>query len=211
MTPTPSKLSDAQAKTVLLTWPASTADLWPPPGGSGRWIRAQPVDGRAKGPRLASPGARLFVTQPDGLWVFFNGVDSCDVVAVEVCGTVQNLNDKRSRYMPSSHSIVLQLSESWCSELVSVRGGAKRSRRDVSETMAAAGPQQFSVPVRFLRVLYALPNAIYKKWIPEHTPTGYEYFCPHSSLASYNVQKMQVFLRRMSISSQFYLDPANVR
>lgn len=98
MTPTPSKLSDAQAKTILLTWPASTADLWPPPGGSGRWIRAQ---------------------------------------------------------------------------------------------------------------LYALPNAIYKKWIPEHTPTGYEYFCPHSSLASYTVQKMQVFLRRMSISSQFYLDPAN--
>ncbi|MDQ1084556.1 MULTISPECIES: hypothetical protein [Microbacterium] len=151
------------------------------------------------------------MTQPDGLWVFSNGGDSCDVVGVEVCGTVQNLDDKRSRYMPSSHSIVLQLSESWCSELVPVRGGAKKSRREVPVTMAAAGSQHFSVPVRFLRVLYALPNAIYKKWVPEHTPTGYKYFCPHSSLASYNVQKMQAFLRRMSISSQFYLDPANVR
>lgn len=64
-----------------------------------------------------------------------------------------------------------------------------------------------AIPVRHLRVLYALPNDLYDKWTKEHAPTGYEFFCPHSSLDSYNSQKMQEFLRQMSIASQFYIKP----
>lgn len=83
-------LSDAEAKGVLLRWPNRTK-LWPPPQGRGFWLRGQPVGPRkAPGPRLSSPGAKLFSTQPDGLWVHFNRTISCDVVAIEVCGTIQN-------------------------------------------------------------------------------------------------------------------------
>ena len=198
------KLSDSEAKEILQAWPTSTKKLWVAPEGEGRWIRGQPRGQGAAGPRIASPGARLFTTQPDGLFIFFSSLESCDLVAVEVCGTVQNLNDKRSRYVPSSHSLVLNCGNGWMREKIVTQGGGSKAR------WSAAGLHEeptgdCSVPVRHLRVLYALPNDTYEGWCVNHTPTGYEYFCPHSSLGSYHSQKMQQFLRRMSIASQFYL------
>lgn len=198
------KLSDAQAKAILLEWPKSTKRVWPAPQGEGRWVQAQPVSGNARSPRISSPGAKLFTTQPDGLYVFFNGASSCDLVVIEVCGSIQNLNDKRSRYFPSSHSIVLNCSRSWFLERVRTQGGGKKARWDLAESIELQPNKDLALPVRYLRVLYALPNELYLKWCPDHVPTGYEYFCAHSSLNSYKSQKMQEFLARMSIATQFY-------
>jgi hypothetical protein len=78
------KLTDAQAKTILLKWPMRTKSVWPAPGGKVFGVRGQPRSGKAAGPKLASPGADLFTTQPDGLWVHFANTESSDVVAVEV-------------------------------------------------------------------------------------------------------------------------------
>jgi hypothetical protein len=200
------RLSDGEAKTILLSWPRRTKRLWPPPGGKGYWIRAQPKDGKYPGPRIFTPGANLFSTQPDALWVHFQRIYSCDLVAVEVCGTVQNLNDKRSRYIPASHSIVLECSHNWLWEVVEVQGGGRKTRwRAASSFRTKVNRESVRIPVRHLRVLYALPKSIYEEWCPQHVPTGYEFFCPHSSLDSYNSDKMQSFLRRMSVASQFYL------
>lgn len=80
------KLSDGEAKDILLGWPTRTSRLWPPPGGTGYWIRGQPVSSGETGPRLSAPGATLFRTHPDGLWAHFRKRASCDVVAIEVCG-----------------------------------------------------------------------------------------------------------------------------
>lgn len=62
------------------------------PHGTGAWLRAQPPDtANRPGPRLRAPGAALFTTQPDGLWVWFGPeAKFADVLAIEVCGTVQN-------------------------------------------------------------------------------------------------------------------------
>lgn len=209
----PKSLSDAEAKEILLMWPRTGERLWATHETSGAWIRAQPSDGATTGPKLYAPGAKLYSTQPDGLWAHFNGLDSCDVVVIEVCGSNQNLNDKRSRYMPSSHSVVLRVGNPWMEEPVKTRGrgGPLRSRRELAGGLPATDAKTSDVPIRHLRVLYALKNADYKKWCGEHTPTGYEYFIPHSSLRSYNSQKMQEFLRRMSIASQFYSAPKHVR
>jgi hypothetical protein len=70
----------------------------------------------------------LFTTQPDGLGAHFNEGKSCDVVAVEVCGTIQNLNDKRSRYIPASHSLILSCSAAWFTEEITVQNAGKRPR-----------------------------------------------------------------------------------
>ena len=199
------KLSDREAKDILLRWPSSPNSIWEPPDGAGRWVRGQPNGGKTPGPRLSSPGAKLFTTQPDGLFVYMSGLESCDIVAIEVCGTAQNLNDKRSRYIPSSHSLVLRCGPRWFAEQISVQGGVRRERWQAAGTLFERPTIDVSIPVRHLRVLYALPNKLYGVWCPDHTPTGYEFFCPHSSLGSYNSQKMQQFLRRMSIASQFYL------
>jgi len=195
------KLSDSEAKEALLKWPTRTK-LWPPPEGRGFWIQGQPTAGRP-GPRLSSPGAKLFRTQPDGLWVHFTDAVACDVVAVEVCGTIQNLNDKRSRFIPASHSLVLTCTSAWLREEISVQKGGKRARWEASASFAREPSGDLSVPVRHLRVLYGIPNALYHRWCREHTPTGYEFFCPHSSLATYNSPPMQRFLRQMSTASQF--------
>lgn len=196
------KLSDREAKALLLRWPNRTK-LWPPPGGSGFWIRGQPATGGVPGPRLSSPGAKLFTTQPDGLWVHFKDAVSCDVVAVEVCGTVQNLNDKRSRYIPASHSLVVTCTMAWLEEEIAVQHGGMRPRWKASACFASKPANDLSVPVRHLRVMYGIPNELYDKWCREHTPTGYEFFSPHSSLATYNSPPMQTFLRQMSSASQF--------
>lgn len=196
------KLSDGEAKAVLRQWPERTK-LWPPPDGRGFWIRGQPRSGERPGPRLTSPGAKLFATQPDGLWVHFSGSAFCDVVAVEVCGTIQNLNDKRSRYVPSTHSLVLNCSREWLVEEITVQKGGKRARWMACASIDDEPVVNLSLPVRHLRVLYGIPNALYDKWCGEHVPTGYEYFAPHSSLSTYNSPAMQNFLRQMSRASQF--------
>jgi len=201
------KLSDGDAKAILLGWPTRTRMLWPPPGGKGYWIQGQPKAGTKSGPCLSAPGATLFKTQPDGLWVHFQGLASCDVVVVEVCGSIQNLNDKRSRYIPSSHSLVLTCKKDWLEEKVSVNNGGQYPRWRASASLGTKPLADISVPVRHLRVLYALPNTTYHDWCSQHAPTGYEFFCPHSSLSSYRSQKMQGFLRQMSIATQFYAQP----
>lgn len=196
------KLSDKEAKDLLLKWPTRTK-LWPPPEGRGFWIRGQPKEGERPGPRLSSPGANLFMTQPDGLWVHFKGTACCDVVAIEVCGTIQNLNDKRSRYIPASHSLVLTCTSAWLKEEIAVQRAGRRPRWEASASFGDEPSGDLSIPVRHLRVLYGIPNALYQKWCRGHTPTGYEFFSPHSSLGTYNSQPMQAFLRKMSSASQF--------
>lgn len=206
------RLSDAEAKAILLEWPTTTTKLWPPPGGVGAWVRAQPKDGKSAGPRIFAPGSKSFSTQPDGLWAHFNGITSCDIVAVEVCGSVQNLNDKRSRYMPSTHSLVLRVGRRWVDEVVpGGQGRAQSSRRQLAGTLPELSTVSADVPIRVLRVLYALKNMDYKGWVPEHVPTGYEYFIPHSSLSTYTRPETQEFLKGMSVASQFHTLPKHVR
>jgi hypothetical protein len=137
------------------------------------------------------------------MWAHFNDDIACDIVAVEVCGTIQNLNDKRSRYIPGSRSLVLECSEAWLKEDVSVQKGGRIERWKAAGSWQAEPFGNIRIPIRHLRVLYGIPNSIYMKWSREHSPTGYEFFCPHSSLQTYNSQAMQRFLRQMSIESQF--------
>ena len=153
------KLSDAEAKALLLKWPTRTK-IWPPPDGKGFWLQGQPKDLTEAGPRISSPGARLFNTQPDGLWVYFGAeAGYCDLVAIEVCGTIQNLNDIRSRYFPASHSLVLKCSAAWLKEKISVQKGGKKTRWKATITLKAP-KEDYAIPIRSLRVLYAIPNAL---------------------------------------------------
>lgn len=201
----PKSLSDKAAKKILLTWPGRTNDFWLPPKGRGFWIRGQPKDGKFPGPVISVPGAALFKTQPDGLWVHFNSWTSCDVIVIEVCRTSQNLNDKRSRYMPTGSAKVLQVKKSWLNEEIKVRGGGSRKRRVAAGGVRALKDHsEISVPIRFLRVLYCLPNALYQKWGLEHVPTGYEFFCAASSLRSHTSKNMRTFLKQLSSAAHFF-------
>lgn len=207
-----SGLRDGAAKGVLKKWSQRTR-IWGAPNGKGWWLCCRPTEVKrgAAQPSLHSPGANLFRTQPDGLWAWFGELNESvfvDVIVIEVCGGVQNLNDKRARYMPATSSLVLNLNRKWFETRMQVQRGGKKRRIDA--TGGAAGRVSWTaggatiLPVRHLRVLYAIPDDKYIRWKENHPPTGYEYFCRHSSLKSYNSQRMQEFLKRMSITSQYY-------
>lgn len=189
----PRHLIDREAKTILLGWPTRTT-IWPTPGGVGYWLRGQPtVSGSAPGPRITAAGATMFKTQPDALWAYFSSDAFCDLVAIEVCGSIQNLNDKRSRYVDSGHSVLLACHLDWLKAEIGLTNGGKRPRWKASGTIPHEPTKDLQFPVRYMRVLYSLPNDLYDQWCPNHIPSGHEFFCRHSSLNSCNSKTMQPF------------------
>lgn len=200
------KLSDAAAKKILLKWPQLTNRLFIPPLDSGYWLRAAPKGSQGAKilPKLHAPGSGdAFTTHPDGLYLFFCKREYADVISIEICGSIQNLHDKRSRYASTGSAIMLTCRRSWLREDVSVQGGGLRPRWKVLG-LEEEPSDRLQVPVRFLRVLYSLPNAAYSKWRKNHVPAGHEYYCAHSSLDSHNSPQMIEFLRSLSIHSHFY-------
>jgi hypothetical protein len=183
--------------------------LWSPPESAVYWLRAQPKakakSQTATGPRLTSPGAALFKTQPDGLWVTLgiskgdlsSAAEFIDCVVVEVCGNMQNVNDKRSRFAARTSSLMVELKESWLAEKVATPGykGPLRSR---SELLGGGLTDDTHLPVRHLRVLYTLPKAVYPDAVRSLLLEGHEYIAPHSKLGQYHGPPMQSFLRRMA-------------
>jgi hypothetical protein len=201
-----SKLSDAEAKDILRKWPGRSKRLWAVWGRHGFWLRAQPIDKAStiKSPRIEVPGSELFATQPDGMYVFLEQPKFADVVAIEVCGNISNFNDKRSRYSASVRSLVLSCPLPWLEAEISIQKGRRAPRWKASRLFTAGPTENLSLPVRYLRVLYALPKDLYANWLKNNVPGGHEYVCPHSSLDSYNSQKMQTFLRQLSFAAHFY-------
>jgi len=215
------KVSDKEAKAIFREkWPEVSGNdvrsvTWPTPPGFGAWLRAQPVreDSKPTAPRLSIPGSTAFKTartQPDGLWMLLEPcAQFVDLLVIEVCGTSQNLNDKRFRYAPSTTAMLLHVSPDWLDDTVTTRGGGKKQRRVLAEMrdgVADAGAD-IEVPVRWLQVLYAVPNDLYKKRTAAEVPGAHEYFCRHSSLTTYNSRPLQQLLSRMTIRSHFLTDP----
>ena len=109
--------------------------------------------------------------------------------------------------MTGVQTCALPISHRWLAEEVDVQSRGKRPRWKALGTLSDLPDTDLVVPVRHLGVLYALPNNLYEKWCPHHTPTGYEFFCPQSSLKSRTAQSMRAFLRQMSVAAQFYARP----
>lgn len=203
--------TDNQAKAILRNpshWPTRTQQ-WGVASNIEYWIRCRPGDtatDKRPLPRLSLPGADLFTTQPDGMWVYFRGVTCADVLAVEVCGSMQNLNDKRSRFLSTGAGLMLVVPATWFSRGTRVQHGGTLSRADASGcfggiTLPASG--NLSIPVRFLRALFVIPDSKYADWMANHVPAGHEFYMKHNSLKSGTSQPMQKFLAGMSFQSHF--------
>ncbi len=202
------ELSDDAAKEVLRGWPQRPTKWFRTAQTTGFWLRAQPPDGHTAGPKLVMPGATEFATQPDGLWLWFGELDFVDVIAVEVCRGQrdQNLNDKRSRYMPTTHALLVACSRAWLTAEIGVYRG-REARWKACDTITKEPTSNVRLPVRHVRVLYALPNRLYDPWLRSVTPAAHEYFCRHSSLRSHTAPGFRAFLNRMLPGTQFYTPP----
>jgi hypothetical protein len=198
-------LTDREAKEAISAWPNETT-IWSLGTGIS-WLRAQPVANGIAGPRLELPGAGAFKTQPDGLWISLGihrrDTDTqatyADCVVIESCGRAQNFADKRSRYASRTSSLMLGLPKRWLDVVVGIQGGGLRTRREVLRGLSE--DEKLSLPVRQLRVLYALPDdgssKLYMRASSQLTLEAHEFVCPQSVLTQYNNQNTQAFLKRM--------------
>ena len=198
-------MTDAKAKRILKAWPSRTDSLFPLPGAKGYWLRAQPKTGHTVCPYLRYAGAKLFKVQPDGMWIYLSDQGYADVVCIEVSNSIQNLNDKRSRYLPSGHSMLLIIPSKWLKEKTNIQSG--KPRWEACGTISEQPTERITVPLRHLRVLFALKDRDYDKLARNYSPAGHEYYCLQSALRGRTSQKMQRFLKSMSLSSHFFTRP----
>jgi hypothetical protein len=167
------RYTDAQAKEDLRKWPIVSQKLF----GPEIWLRNLPFPlphepGLPSLPYLYRVGDRS-KTYPDGLYARF-GAGYADVIAIEHCGTQQNLNDKRSRYAASRAVNILALPKEWYSQwevlVCSGRTTKYRTMRSLIYKHGFKGQQwmgprpggttsmkDWKVPIRKLRVVYATP------------------------------------------------------
>ena len=91
---------------------------------------------------------------------------------------------------------MLRFHQPWLDEEVSVQGGARRARRLVMGVdLPSSG--EVAIPVRRLRVLYALPQSLYDTATTNLVFEGHEFICPFARLTQFNAPVMQKFLKRM--------------
>lgn len=199
-------LTDAQAKQILLQWPSASPGFF---GGSNPqpWIQAQPKNPnrRATAPYLSLAGSSQLVTRPDGMWLRMYPTEQCaDVVVVEVCGSLQNFFDKRSRFSPSTNSLVIHVLLAWLREAIGTAPNARQSRWQKSGAFSSQPQNNLILSVRTMSVLFALKQGDYNIVKSHGLAAGHEFFVRHSSLTGHTAPLFRSFLARIAQENRFY-------
>lgn len=138
------------------------------------------------------------------MWAFMAPQEGwADLVVVEVCGSKQNLNDKRARYAGLSRSMLLKCPRRWLRAQVTLAGKGTKTRWEASGTFATEPNSDLLLPVRFLTVLFALKSPLLTKWRASGMGAPGEYYCTQQALRGYNSQDFQAFLKQMSFSAHY--------
>jgi hypothetical protein len=149
-------------------------------------------------------------TIPDGLWLHFGGTPEdpyADILCIEACSTFQNLLDKRSRFAPSTTSLLAFCPLPWL--LAPIQPGDETPRWRLIPACVAEPVAGLTVPVRDIRVLYGLQREHYAGFARNQVPQPHEYFCPMDALTAHEGHEnpsMRSLIARASMSSAF-MDP----
>ena len=177
---------DAQVRETLSGWPQRPPGLLPTGTQPEHWIRGRPTSGeRAYQPFLKFPGSNRLRTLPDGLWLHFGG-QSCeifvDIFAIEACGSLQNLLDKRSRFAPSTQSLLAVCSVEWLR--APMGSGDPTPRWRCIGVLRREPREPLVVPVRDSRVLFALKADHYRGFTANQVPHPHEFYMPMEALVA---------------------------
>lgn len=191
---------------------------WPqtPPGleqadvqGQGAWLKARPGPAQENdAPALKIPGAARMRTFPDGLWLCFGGTPGdmyVDLFAIEVCGSLQNLLDKRSRYAPSLHSLLVACPLVWLRRPVAEDD--PRPRWQATGLFDRAPETAIALPVRDMRVLYALKPKQFREFAVNNIAHAHELFAPVDILvdeAGWRAPALRQFLFHAARRANFW-------
>ena len=189
---------------------------WPqhPPGAPstakqpGTWLRARPGELRTVSqPFLKLPGSNRMRTLPDGLWLQFSPDPTdpyADILCIEACSSLQNLLDKRSRFAPSTTSLLAVCPVPWL--LGPCQPHDPTPRWKLIRLLRAEPVDPLVLPVRDMRVLYGLKSRQYEGFARTHMPQAHEYFCPMEALTAERGDEnpaMRALLARASAAANF--------
>lgn len=170
-------MKDSEGKAILRRWPDTTQLFtW---SGAKKVLKAHPPGALAS---LSTLGLKSSETHPDGAYVSLRKAGSpgsvfvADAFFIEVCNSLPNLGDKRSRYMPSHETRHLNLRKTWFSK--HVRWGRSVNGNCIWELLGLENSPSSSIdaPIRALRVLYVLREKDFATVRNSVVPNGFEFF-----------------------------------
>jgi hypothetical protein len=199
---------DTLVRERLTQWPQRPPGLANTPGRTDGWLKGRPAPATGKiHPFLKLPGSDLYRTLPDGLWLNFGGTPAepfVDIFAVEACSTLTNLLDKRSRFAPSTHSMLAVCPVAWLLGPVSEQDKTPRWR--ATGVLRQEPTQALSLVVRDMRVLYGLKNRHFEGFTRHQVPHPHEYFVPMDALTAQNSHEnpaMRALVARAAVNGNF--------
>jgi hypothetical protein len=199
---------DRLVRERLRQWPQRPPGLDEKRGGKDGWLRGRPdVSSVSNFPFLKLPGADRFRTLPDGLWMNFGGTihePFVDIFAIEACGSLANLLDKRSRFAPSTHSLLAVCPVPWL--LRPVTPNDTTPRWQVTGVIAEEPTRPLVLPVRDIKVMYALKNRHYRGFTETQIPHPHEYFVPMDALTAedgHESPAIKALVSRAAVNANF--------
>lgn len=199
---------DALVRTRLRGWPQRPPGIGRSTDSPGSWLRGRPTEiaGGAH-PFLKLPGSQRLRTLPDGLWLNFGGTSQepyADIFAIEACGSLANMLDKRARFAPSTNSLLAVCPVPWLLGRTSFTDPTPRWRG--TGVLRAEPTHSLALPVRDIRVMYALKARHYNGLLRSHIPLPHEYFVPMDKLVAKDAPddpQIQELVARASAAAHF--------
>ena len=196
----------------LRTWPQRPPGAMDTSKQRGVWMRARPGEADTSiHPFLRLPGSNRLRTLPDGLWLHFSPDPAdayCDILCIEACSTLQNLLDKRSRFAPSTTSLLAVCPVPWLT--APLKTGDDKPRWRQIKLLRQAPAEPLVLPVRDVRVLYGLKSRQYDGFARTQMPQAHEYFCPMDALTDEEGASnpaMRALIARASGAANFMMLP----
>jgi hypothetical protein len=203
---------DALVRARLKRWPQRPPGIGRAPTQSEAWLRGRPSDdGQTLHPFLKFPGSNHLRTLPDGLWLNFGGTPVepfVDIFAIEACSTLQNLLDKRSRFAPSTHSLLAVCPVPWL--LAPITPEDPTPRWTATGILRAPPITPLVLPIRDIRVMFGLKPNDYAGFARSQIPHPHEYFVPMQALTAEDAHQnpaMRALLARANASANFLCGP----
>ena len=174
-------------------------------------MRARPGEAdTSTHPFLRLPGSsNRLRTIPDGLWLHFSPDPAdafCDILCIEACSTLQNLLDKRSRFAPSTTSLLAVCPVPWLTATPPGSPAGAAPRWKTIRLLKEEPTAPLVLPVRDVRVLYGLKKRQYEGFARTQMPQAHEYFCPMDALTDedgHSNPAMQALIARASGVANF--------
>lgn len=173
-------LLDRRVRESLDRWPQRPPGIEPSLKQPGTWLKARPdTTSNVNQPYLKFPGSKQLKTLPDGLYLHFSPRPDepyVDILCIEACSTYQNLLDKRSRFAPSTGSLLAVCPVDWLMQPISQ--GSTIPRWRLIRTITHEPRVPLVLPVRDARVLFALRPQQYLGFVSSQTAHAHEFYCP---------------------------------